>query len=110
MRKNRRGATSTSRRWAKWASTLTSCPRFPACSAAAAATTTAATRRCSMPRKWASPTKSKEPRMATLIATLGVAHAPGVTGWIDKAPEHQQQAVLKGYQDFHDKMEALKPD
>lgn len=48
--------------------------------------------------------------MATLIATLGVAHAPGVTGWIDKAPAHQQQAVLKGYQDFHDKMEALKPD
>lgn len=48
--------------------------------------------------------------MAKLIAALGVAHAPGVTGWIDKSPQHEQDAVLAGYADFARRMEALKPD
>ncbi len=48
--------------------------------------------------------------MAHLVAALGIAHAPGVTGWIDRAPQHEQDAVLAGYAEFHRRMEALKPD
>lgn len=48
--------------------------------------------------------------MAKLVATLGIAHAPGVTGWIDRAPQDQQEAVLAGYKEFHRRMQELKPD
>lgn len=48
--------------------------------------------------------------MAKLIASLGIAHAPGVTGWIDKSPQHEQDAVLAGYEEFRKRMDALKPD
>lgn len=48
--------------------------------------------------------------MANLIASIGIAHAPGVTGWIDKAPRHEQEAVLAGYAEFGRRMKELKPD
>jgi aromatic ring-opening dioxygenase catalytic subunit (LigB family) len=48
--------------------------------------------------------------MAKLIASLGIAHAPGVTGWIDKAPKHEQDAVLAGYAEFGRRMDELEPD
>lgn len=48
--------------------------------------------------------------MAQLIAAIGIAHAPGVTGWIDKSPQHEQDAVLAGYEEFRRRMEVLKPD
>ncbi|TFY97433.1 hypothetical protein [Ramlibacter rhizophilus] len=48
--------------------------------------------------------------MARLIASIGIAHAPGVTGWIDKAPPHEQEAVLAGYAEFGRRMDELKPD
>ena len=48
--------------------------------------------------------------MARLIASLGIAHAPGVTGWIDKAPQHEQEAVLAGYAEFGRRMDELEPD
>ncbi len=48
--------------------------------------------------------------MAHLVASLGIAHAPGVTGWIDRAPQNEQNAVLAGYAEFHRRMEELKPD
>jgi protocatechuate 4,5-dioxygenase beta chain len=48
--------------------------------------------------------------MAQLVATLGIAHAPGVTGWIDKAPQSEQDAVLEGYAAFERRMAELKPD
>jgi protocatechuate 4,5-dioxygenase beta chain len=48
--------------------------------------------------------------MAQLIAALGIAHAPGVTGWLDKCPRHEQDAVLAGYDEFRRRMDALKPD
>ncbi len=48
--------------------------------------------------------------MAELVATLGIAHAPGVTGWIDRAPQNEQDAVLAGYAEFARRMEELKPD
>jgi protocatechuate 4,5-dioxygenase beta chain len=48
--------------------------------------------------------------MAQLIAAIGIAHAPGVTGWIDKSPQHEQDAVLAGYEEFRRRMDVLKPD
>ena len=48
--------------------------------------------------------------MAQLIATLGIAHAPGVTGWIDRAPKEEQDGVLAGYAEFARRMDELKPD
>ncbi len=48
--------------------------------------------------------------MAQLVATLGIAHAPGVTGWIDRAPKSEQDAVLAGYAEFTRRMDELKPD
>ena len=48
--------------------------------------------------------------MAQLIAAIGIAHAPGVTGWIDKSPQHEQDAVLAGYEEFRRRMEVLQPD
>lgn len=48
--------------------------------------------------------------MARLVASLGIAHAPGVTGWIDRAPQHEQDAVLAGYAEFARRMDELKPD
>ncbi len=48
--------------------------------------------------------------MAKLIASLGVAHAPGVTGWIDKSPQHEQDGVLAGYAEFARLMDELRPD
>ena len=48
--------------------------------------------------------------MAHLIATLGIAHAPGVTGWLDQCPPEQQRAMLAGYAEFERRMNELKPD
>ena len=48
--------------------------------------------------------------MAKLVATLGIAHAPAGTGWVDQAPQDQQDAVLAGDAEFHRRMEELKPD
>jgi aromatic ring-opening dioxygenase catalytic subunit (LigB family) len=48
--------------------------------------------------------------MARLVASLGIAHAPGVTGWIDRAPQHEQDAVLAGYAAFERRVRQLKPD
>ena len=35
--------------------------------------------------------------MAEIVTVLAVAHAPGATGWLDKAPRHEQEALLAGY-------------
>jgi protocatechuate 4,5-dioxygenase beta chain len=48
--------------------------------------------------------------MAKLIASMGIAHAPGVTGWLDKAPQHEQDGVLAGYEEFRRRMDELRPD
>ena len=48
--------------------------------------------------------------MAKIVAALGVAHAPGVTGWIDKAPQHEQDGVLAGYARFQQLMDEVRPD
>jgi aromatic ring-opening dioxygenase catalytic subunit (LigB family) len=48
--------------------------------------------------------------VARLVGTLGIAHAPGVTGWIDRAPPEEANAVLAGYADMARRVAALAPD
>lgn len=48
--------------------------------------------------------------MAEIVSVIALAHAPGATGWIDKAPKHEQDAVLSGYARMGEALRATRPD
>jgi protocatechuate 4,5-dioxygenase beta chain len=48
--------------------------------------------------------------MAGIVTVLAVAHAPGATGWLDKAPRHEQEALLAGYERMGASLRAARPD
>lgn len=48
--------------------------------------------------------------MAELVATMAMAHAPGVTGWLESAPAGEQKEILAGYAELGRKLRATKPD
>ncbi len=48
--------------------------------------------------------------MAKIVSVIALAHAPGVTGWLDKAPQAEQEALLRGYDDMARRLAATKPD
>ena len=48
--------------------------------------------------------------MAEIVSVIAVAHAPGATGWLDKAPKHEQEALLSGYARMAEALRAAKPD
>ncbi|MEO7403766.1 MAG: hypothetical protein ABIU95_08875 [Burkholderiales bacterium] len=48
--------------------------------------------------------------MATIVSITALAHAPGVTGWLDKAPKSQQDELIAGYADLARRFRATKPD
>jgi DNA-binding GntR family transcriptional regulator len=48
--------------------------------------------------------------MAEIVSVLALAHAPGATGWLDKAPKHEQDALLAGYAAMGKALRAAKPD
>lgn len=48
--------------------------------------------------------------MANIVSVIALAHAPGVTGWLDKAPLDQQQRMLAGYEAMHRRLAAARPD
>ncbi len=48
--------------------------------------------------------------MAEIVSVIAVAHAPGATGWLDKAPRHEQDALLAGYARMGEALRAAKPD
>jgi protocatechuate 4,5-dioxygenase beta chain len=48
--------------------------------------------------------------MAEIISVIALAHAPGATGWIDKAPKHEQDALLGGYAAMGRALRATRPD
>jgi protocatechuate 4,5-dioxygenase beta chain len=48
--------------------------------------------------------------MAELVATMAVAHAPGVTGWLESAPVAEQKEILAGYAELGRKLRATRPD
>jgi len=48
--------------------------------------------------------------MAEIVSVIALAHAPGATGWLDKAPQHEQDALLAGYARMGEALHAAKPD
>lgn len=48
--------------------------------------------------------------MAEIVATMALAHAPGVTGWLDSAPPAEQKAILAGYETMGERLRACRPD
>jgi len=48
--------------------------------------------------------------MAEIVSVLALAHAPGATGWLDKAPRHEQDGINQGYAELRRRLEATRPD
>ena len=48
--------------------------------------------------------------MAEIVSVIALAHAPGATGWLDKAPKAEQDALLAGYAEMGRRFRAAKPD
>jgi protocatechuate 4,5-dioxygenase beta chain len=48
--------------------------------------------------------------MAEIVATIALSHAPGLTGWLDKATEEEQRNLTTGYHELGRLLRATKPD
>ena len=48
--------------------------------------------------------------MAEFVSIMGMAHAPGVTGWLDSCPPDDQAAIKAGYEELGTIMRAARPD
>ena len=48
--------------------------------------------------------------MGEFVSIMGMAHAPGVTGWIESCPENDQRAIQTGYEELGRIMRAARPD
>lgn len=48
--------------------------------------------------------------MAQIVSVMALAHAPGVTGWLDAAPQDEQDRIVAGYQEMGRLLRATKPD
>ena len=47
--------------------------------------------------------------MAEIVATIALSHAPGLTGWLDKAPEDQQRRLVEGFEELGRQVRATRP-
>jgi aromatic ring-opening dioxygenase catalytic subunit (LigB family) len=48
--------------------------------------------------------------MAQFVSIMGMAHAPGVTGWIESCPASDRLAIEAGYEELGRVMKAARPD
>ncbi|MBI3635809.1 MAG: hypothetical protein HY216_06260 [Candidatus Rokubacteria bacterium] len=48
--------------------------------------------------------------MAEIVAAMALTHAPGLTGWFDRAPRVQQEAALQALAEMRRRLEAARPD
>ena len=48
--------------------------------------------------------------MAEIVSVMAMAHAPGVTGWLEAAPVEEQVAIKAGYEEMGELLRATKPD
>ena len=48
--------------------------------------------------------------MAEIVSVMAMAHAPGVAGWLDSAPEDEQAEITAGYNRMGELLRATKPD
>ena len=55
-------------------------------------------------------TSGRATAVATVVAAMAATHAPGLTGWFDRAPEVGPEARLDGYGELRRRLEAARPD
>ncbi len=48
--------------------------------------------------------------MADLVCVVALSHAPGLTGWLDQAPESQQRSLTAGFARLGEILRATRPD
>lgn len=48
--------------------------------------------------------------MAEIVSVLALSHAPGLTGWLDKAPKAQQDSLVNGFSELGRKLRSSRPD
>lgn len=48
--------------------------------------------------------------MARIVAAMALTHAPGLTGWFDRAPEEQQTTARRALTEMRQRLEAAQPD
>ena len=48
--------------------------------------------------------------MGEIVATVALSHAPGLTGWLDKAPPEQQDSLRNGFNELGRLLRDTKPD
>lgn len=48
--------------------------------------------------------------MAEIVSVMAMAHAPGVTGWLDSAPKQEQTGIVAGYKEMARHLRAANPD
>lgn len=48
--------------------------------------------------------------MAEIVQIIALSHAPGVTGWLDKAPRAERDEMLAGYAEMGRRLRAARPD
>lgn len=48
--------------------------------------------------------------MAQFVSIMAMAHAPGVTGWLENCPPEDQEAIRVGYTALGDAMRTARPD
>jgi aromatic ring-opening dioxygenase catalytic subunit (LigB family) len=48
--------------------------------------------------------------MARVVTAMAMTHSPGLTGWFDRAPMHQQLLAKKATDEMRWRLEAAKPD
>jgi aromatic ring-opening dioxygenase catalytic subunit (LigB family) len=48
--------------------------------------------------------------VATIVASMALSHAPGLTGWLDSVTSEQQAQIEQGFAELRRRFEAAKPD
>ncbi|HEY7363631.1 MAG TPA: hypothetical protein VIE37_05960 [Methylomirabilota bacterium] len=48
--------------------------------------------------------------MASIVAAMAMTHAPGLTGWFDRAPAEQQQEARRALGELRQRLESARPD
>ena len=48
--------------------------------------------------------------MAELVSVVALSHAPGLTGWLDQAPERERRSLTEGFSALGEIVRASRPD
>jgi len=48
--------------------------------------------------------------MARIVSAMAMTHSPGLTGWFDRAPAHQQAEALRALTEMRERLAAARPD